>query len=192
MSHARTIGSTLAAACVALLAIGCAARFDPATVRREIVLQRGADPLGLIEVDLGRVTTELIRLAVSSGEEVPAPLQGLRGLQLAVYETPAGEAPALDTRRLSVQGWETALRLHDAERSGMVLVRGGAGTLRDLVIVAAGRRNVVYARLMGTLRPELAGTFGEVLRSEGPDGVRTLLQRFTDSAPPPAASDPGF
>ena len=183
--------SRTAAVCgiAAVLALaGCATAFSPQMVREEIVRQRGEDPRRAFELTLGRFTTLLVK-QVLAGEEGELPVAGLAGLELAVFETSPQEAPALDVTRIAVRGWEPLLRLHDETRSGMVLVRGstrasadGTGQARvaDLVVVGSGAEQVVYARLWGSLDPDLPSALGNVLRDEGTEGIRGLLSRLAD------------
>lgn len=188
----RTVGKarTLLVCVVAVMAAGCATAFSPAMIRDEIVRQRGENPRRAFEVTLGRFTTLLFRqLAGGDGEEVP--FEGLAGLELAVFEVEAGDGPALDVTRIRVRGWEPLLRLADGARSGMVLVRGGRGAWRasardapriaDLVVVGSGPRQVVYARLWGSLEPGLPRALGDVLRDDGPAGVRRVLSGLAAS-----------
>lgn len=167
---------------LALIVTGCAARFSPETVRREIVSQRGQDPLGVFELNLGRFTTLMIKSALA-GEDGTLPFAGLQQLQLAVYEAPAESGPALDVTRFSVWGWEPVLRTHDVKRSAMVLVRRRGDAVGDLVVVGAGEQKVVYARLRGRLSPDLPSALGEVARQGGPDEVRRVLTQLGEGRP---------
>ncbi len=182
----RTVGRarTALVGVAVVLAAGCVTAFSPATIRDEIVRQRGEDPRRAFEVTLGRFTTLLLRqIAAGDGEDVP--FEGLAGLELAVFEVAAGDGPALDVTRIPVRGWEPLLRLADETRSGMVLVRTGrrswrvpgreASPVADLVVVGSGPQQVVYARLWGRLDPGLPDALGGVLREDGAAGVRRLL-----------------
>lgn len=166
------------------LALGCATRFSPATIRSEIVRQRGADPLTQFELNLGRFTTYMLKTALTT-ETGEVPFAGLSELQLSVYEIPEGQGAAIDVGRIEVRGWEPVVRFGDASRSIMILVRGSgrmpwsadSGSIGDLVVVGAGRRKVVYGRLRGTLSSDLPSRLGDVFRGGGPDAV---MQVFSD------------
>jgi hypothetical protein len=59
----------------------------------------------------------------------------------------------------------------------VVLVREGRATLNDLVLLGATESNAIYARLRGTLSPELPRALGDAFQSRGPDGLRDELVR---------------
>jgi hypothetical protein len=162
---------------LALLLTSCATNFSPEMIRQEIVSQRGADPLSTFELELGRFTTLLIKSALA-GENGELPFAGLGSLQLAVYEAPSDSGPVIDVTRIEVVGWDPVLRVTNPDRSGMVLIQPRGERIADLVVVGAGTRKVVYARLNGDLDPGLATAMGDVLRSGGPEEVQRLLTRL--------------
>ena len=171
------------------LASGCATRFSPEGIRREITLQRGQDPLGVFELSLGRFTTLLIKSALA-GENGDLPFAGLREIELAVYEAPTEQGPAIDVTRIAFRGWESVIRAHDESRSALVLIRSGGfrrwgaaeddATIGDLVVVGAGRRKVVYARLRGSLSARLPSALGDALRQGGPTELQRVLTNLTE------------
>jgi len=167
------------------LALGCATRFSPSTIRSEIVRQRGLDPLTQFELNLGRFTTYMLKNALAT-EDGEVPFAGLSELQLSVYEMPERQGAAIDVTRIEVRGWEPVIRFVDASRSIMIVVRGSGklpwsdadGAIGDLVVVGAGRRKVVYGRLRGSLSPELPSALGEVFRRGGPDAVMGVFSQL--------------
>lgn len=172
--------TTIAGLALLTLLLGaCATNFTPELVRQEIVTQRGVDPLSAFELDLGRFTTLLIKSALA-GEDGELPFAGLDSLQLAVYEAPSDSGPALDVTRFVFTGWDQVLRVHDQDSSGMVLVQPRSDSIGDLVVVGAGPRKVVYARLTGRLSRDLPAALGDVLRDGGPDEVQKLLSQLGD------------
>ena len=184
----QRIGRFTAIMLLICLATGCATRFSPASIRQEIVLQQGTDPLSAFEFSLGRFTTLLLQTALA-GEDGEIPFAGLEQLQLAVYEAPNESGPALDVTRIRVNGWEPVIRAHDTTRSALVLVQSGrrwgstpnvAPTVADLVVVGAGPRKVVYARLRGTLSADLPAALAGVLRDGGPEEIRRVLMQFSE------------
>lgn len=177
MSRIRV--QSVLAVLLCLLAAGCAARFSSEIVREEIVRQRGVEPLGVFEVNLGRFSTLMLKSLVIDPER-RSPFAGLTGLQVAVYEAPSESGPAIDVTRFDVRGWEPVLRMHDSTRSALLLVRGRGErraqiVLEDLVVVGAGGRNVIYARLEGSLPADLPSMLGDVLREGGPEALRKTL-----------------
>lgn len=173
------------------LLAGCAAQFSTGAIRQEIVRQRGEDPLSVFEVNIGQFTTLLLRrsLTDSAGE---FPLSGLRKLQVAVFEMPVTQTPVIDVTRMATRGWDPVVKVHDRERSGMVLLRSTGAPSRnaspttathgDVVVIGAGQRSVVYARLQGRLSPNLPSTLGDVLRRGGPDQIRELFMELSEGA----------
>ena len=129
------------------------------------------------ELDLGRFTTLLIKTALA-GEDGDLPFAGLTSLQVAVYEAPAETGPAIDVTRIAVTGWEQVLRITDERRSGMVLIQPTSDAVGDLVVLGAGPRKVLYARLTGSLDPKLPRALGEVLREGGPDEMQRVLTQL--------------
>jgi len=173
-----THGLRIAAAVVACLALtSCATHFSPELIRKEITHQTGQDPLSAFELDLGRFTTTLLK-SVLAGDDEELPFAGLTSLQIAVYEVPNGSGPAIDVTRIKVTGWDQVLRAHNPQRSGMVLIRPKGESIGDLVVVGAGPRKVVYARLRGKLNPDLPAALGEVLQDGGPDEVQRVLEQL--------------
>jgi len=162
----------LGVALLACLSLGCATRYSPSTVRQEIVRQRGVDPRSAFELTLGRLTTYLLKSALTT-EGGDVPFAGLSELQLAVYEVPEHEGPAIDVTLFGIRGWEPTIRARDERRSIMILVRASGrlpwsdddATIGDLVVVGAGRSKVVYGRLQGTLNPELPAKLREMFKN---------------------------
>ena len=163
---------------LALFASACATNFTPELVRGEITRQRGVDPLRAFELDLGRFTTLLIKTALAGQDDGELPFAGLTSLQLAVYEAPAASGPAIDVTRIAVTGWEQVLRITDEKRSGMVLIQPKSDAVGDLVVLGAGPRKVLYARLTGRLDPKLPRALGDVLREGGPEEMQRVLSRL--------------
>ena len=159
-------------ACLTLAS--CATNFSPELIRQEITRQRGIDPLSEFELDLGRFTTLLIKSAMA-GEDDELPFAGLENLQIAVYQAPSDTGPAIDVTRIAVSGWDQVVRLHNQKKSDLVLIKPKADAVGDLVVVGAGPKKVIYARLKGTLNQDLPGRLGEVMRHGGPDEVQRVL-----------------
>ena len=179
---ASTTARLRQAVCFVLLALSltaCATPFSPELVRKEIVTQRGSDPLSTFELNLGRFTTLLIKTALA-GEDGELPFAGLGSLQLAVYEAPNDAGPAIDVTRIGVVGWEQVLRFTDEDSSGMVLIQPRGERIANLVVVGSGPNEVLYARLDGDLDPSLAESLGDVMRSGGPDEIRRVLSQLGD------------
>ena len=166
----------LLAIVLGLAAAGCATSFSPERVRSEIAAQTGADPQYVFEIQLGRVTMRTIQTALASGGGA-LPLAGLTGFDLAFYEVPAPtpEGAALDFTRMAIRGWEPVVRARQPGRSALVLAREGRTTINDLVLLGTGGSSAIYARLRGTLSPELPRALGAAFESRGPEGLRDEL-----------------
>lgn len=164
----------LALVLVLVAATGCATLYSSDTVRQAIVQQTGQNPRAAFELNLGRFTTMLAKAALADPDG-NVPFAGLERLEFAVYEMPEGSAP-IDVTLFGVRGWEPVLRSYDDKRSSMVLIRGGRGSIDDLVLVGGGPKRAIYARLQGTLSGELPQRLGDTLRDQGVDRVRELLE----------------
>jgi hypothetical protein len=107
------------------------------------------------------------------------PLAGLTGFDLAFYEVPAPgpQGAALDFTKMAVRGWEPVVRTRQPGRSALELVREGGSTIEDLVLLGTESSSAIYARLRGTLSPELPRALGDAFQSRGPDGLRDELVR---------------
>ena len=180
----RAIRMLFVVAAAAGMASGCATHFSAQAVRAEIVRQTGQDPQSVFELNLGRVTMALARQVLAgSSSDGTLPLAGLTGFELAVYGLPgsvlAGER-ALDFTAMPVRGWEPTLRFAKEGRSGVVLVRAPGESIGDLVLLAAGEKNALYARLRGMLSPELPAALGEAIQTGGTDAVQRELQSLTE------------
>jgi hypothetical protein len=165
----------------AAVAGGCATQFSAQSVRAEIVRQTGEDPQKAFEINLGPVTMALARqvLAGSTRSDGTLPLAGLTSFELAVYGAPAAAqsgARPLDFSAMPVRGWEPTLRMRDGLRSGMVLVRADGEHIGDLVMLAGGDKNVIFARLRGTLSRDLPAAIGEAVKSGSTEVVQRELQ----------------
>ena len=167
-----------------LAATACATSFSPATIRNEIVRQTGQDPQRAFEFTLGPTTMSLARavLGGSTTEGAGLPLAGLEALELAVYDAPSGAAGAgVDFTRMPITGWEPVVKSRDGARSALVLVRGERDdTIGDLVLVAAGEQQVLYARLKGRLNRKLPEALAEAVRTGGTEGVKNELMSLTE------------
>ena len=172
---------------LAALVTGCAARFSPDVVRDEIVRQRGVDPVSQFELDLGRLTTTLLRRALSTDRE-SGPFPGLRQVQVSLYEVPASDGPALDVTQFDIRGWEPMIRAKDPDRSIMILIQGDVietdegdvGEVDDLVLIGAGERLVVYGRLRGTLQPGVPARLQDMFTEGGPQRVADMLSSLNE------------
>jgi hypothetical protein len=162
---------------LALALTGCATAFSPERVRSEIAAQTGQDPRYVFELQLGRVTMRMIRTALGAPES-SLPLGGLTGFDLAFYDVPSPSA--LDFTRMAIRGWDPVVRTRGPGRSALVLVREGQATIDDLVLLGAGESTAIYARLRGTLSPELPRALGDAFQARGPEGLRDeLVQEVT-------------
>ncbi len=164
---------------------GCATSFSPDRIRSEIAAQTGADPQGVLEFTLGPTTLALARtLFASASAETEGgrqPLAGLKKLEFAVYDLSPERARTLDFTRMQVTGWEPTVRKRDEKSSALVLVRGAEGdTVGDIVLVTAGEKQAIYARLSGTLSRKLPEALGEAVSSGGTDGVKRELMSLTE------------
>jgi len=56
-------------------------------------------------------------------------------------------------------------------------VREGSATIDDLVLLGAAESSAIYARLRGTLSPELPRALGDAFQNRGPEGLRDELVR---------------
>jgi hypothetical protein len=180
MRMTREAGAGAVALALALLAAGCATRFSAQAVRTEIARQTGEDPQSVFELNLGQVTMALARhLLAGEASDGELPLAGLERFELAMYGLPAGVLDGsrrLDFTAMPVRGWEPTLRVAKEGRSGVVLVRASGEAIGDLVLLAAGEKNALYARLRGTLSRELPAALGEALESGGTEAVQRELQ----------------
>ena len=163
---------------LSLAVAGCATSFTPESVRSEIAAQTGADPQYVFEIQIGRMTMRLIRTALAGGGN-SLPLAGLTEFDLAFYDVPKPSAQGvpLDFTSMPVRGWEAVIRTRQPGRSAVVLVREGRAALEDLVLLGATESNAIYARLRGTLSPELPRALGDAFESRGPEGLRDELVR---------------
>jgi hypothetical protein len=170
-----------------LVLAGCATSFSPDRIRGEIAAQTGADPQGVFEFTLGPTTMALARTLFASASAEGAggaqPLSGLKKLEFAVYDLPAGRAQTLDFTRMRVTGWEPTVRKRDATSSALVLVRGSEGdSVGDVVLVAAGEKQAIYARLSGRLSSKLPQALGDAVSSGGTEKVKSELMSLTETA----------
>lgn len=164
---------------------GCATSFTPDRIRSEIAAQTGADPQGILEFTLGPAMLSLARALFASPSADPGgagqPLAGLTRLQFAVYDLAPGAAQALDFTRMSVTGWEPTVRKRDATSSALVLVREAEGeTVGDLVLLAAGEKQAIYARWSGRVSRKLPDAIAEAVSRGGTDGIKRALLSLTE------------
>jgi hypothetical protein len=95
----------------------------------------------------------------------------------------AAPAAGVDFTRMKVTGWAPVMRSRDGERSVLVLVRGEHGdTIGDLVLVSGGERQVLYARLRGTLSRSLPEALARAAAGGDTDAVRDELLSLTPPA----------
>ena len=158
--------------------VGCATSFSPERVRSEIAAQTGEVPQYVFEIQLGRVTMHMIRTALAGGG-TSLPLAGLTGFDLAFYDVSSSSARAapLDFTKMAIRGWDAVVRTRQPGRSAVVLVREGSATIDDLVLLGAAESSAIYARLRGTLSPELPRALGDAFQIRGAEGLRDELVR---------------
>jgi hypothetical protein len=173
-----SLAARVLATVLSLAFVGCATSFSPERVRSEIAAQTGADPQYVFEIQLGRMTMRLIRTALAGGGKT-LPLAGLTEFDLAFYDVPSPSAQGvpLDFTRMPVRGWEPLIRTRQPGRSVVVLVRESRAALDDLVLLGASESKAIYARLRGTLSPELPRALGDAFQNRGPEGLRDELVR---------------
>jgi len=165
---------------VTLVASGCATSFSPDVIRSEIARQTGADPQRAFELNLGPLTMAMTKSLLAGGTTDGAlPLEGLDALELAVYEVPA-TGVTLDFMRMPVVGWEPVVRNKTPTGSALVLVRFQGDTISDLVLIGAGEKQAIYARLRGRLSRGLPAALGEAVEQHGTDGVKSQLMSLAD------------
>jgi len=162
-----------------LTALGCASAITPQAVRSELVRQTGVQPVSEFEFDLGRLTTALLKTTIGPSPDGTLPLAGLSGFALAVYTrgeaaSAAAGAP-LDLSTFDPWGWEDVLRFRDDRTSALITLRGGTTVVHDLVLVASGPRQVVFARLRGDLPTTLPAVLRKSVESGGTEGVKRQL-----------------
>jgi len=178
----RRVCTILALVCAVLAVAGCAARISARTVRDEIVRQTGSTPSSEFELNLGYATTALVKTALGVTQDGDLPLAGLARLELAVLglgERDAARAPIVFGGIAPPWGWESSVRWKGPESSALVLVRPGDTSIRDLVLVAGGTQQVVYARLAGSLSRSLPEALRDAVAGGGPDAVRRALVEAT-------------
>jgi len=165
---------------LALLAPACAGRISPRTVRNEMVRQAGGPPSTEFEFTMGRLTTALLKRSLGPNPDGSLPLQGLTGLELAVYGLPAGvQAQRLDFSEMTPFGWENVVRYKEGGRSALVMIRGGQDSIKDLALVIAGDREVVYGRLRGRLPTTLPAAICDSVATRGTTPVKEQLLDLT-------------
>ena len=98
---------------------------------------------------------------------------------LAFYDvpSPSTQGAPLDFTKMPIRGWDPVVRTRQPGRSAVVLVREGRATVDDLVLLGAGESTAIYARLRGTLNPDLPRALGDAFQERGPDGLRDELVR---------------
>jgi hypothetical protein len=178
---ARRIALWFAATILLVGAGGCATKFSSQKIRNEIVSQTGRQPEGVFEVNVGKLTTTLIKQVVGEPGE-GTPLEGLDEIEIAVFDAPSDDGPVIDVTRIKVRGWQPWLVNHDERRSAMLLFRPKSGAEGTLVVVGAGRKKVVYGRLKGRLDPELSTELRQTLQDGGPEEVKGILTGLAEGA----------
>jgi hypothetical protein len=149
-------------------------------IRNEIARQTGQDPRGVFELSLGRPTMAIARAVLAGASpEGHLPLEGLSSFELAVYEVPVRGAD-LDFTRMPVRGWEPVVRFREGQKSAFVLVRASEEFIGDLVVVAGGAEQVLYARIRGHLSPELPDALGRTVKSGDAEAIQRELMSLTE------------
>jgi len=164
---------------LAALLPACAGRISPRSVRSELIRQAG-EPATEFELTMGRLTTALLKRSLGPRPDGSLPLEGLTGFELAVYGLPPGAATErLDFSEMTPFGWENVVRYKQGGRSALVMIRGGKDSIRDLALVVAGGREVVYGRLRGRLPATLPEAIRDSVARRGPTPVKEQLLDLT-------------
>ena len=75
---------------------------------------------------------------------------------------------------MPVRGWEPMVRTPQPGSSAVVLDREGSSSL---VLLGAGGKSAIYARLLGAPSPELPEALGDAFQGRAPDRLRDELLR---------------
>ncbi len=149
---------------------------------QDLVAERGGDrverELGL---SLGRVSTALIRgvirLGGDDGDPDAAVLEGVAGLQVAIYDVSGGDGSRrpVDLSRLERRGWETIARVRDRGEQTLIQARADGDSMRELVVVSVDDDEVVYVRLKGHLDKAVGRMMQESVAKHGAKSVTESL-----------------
>ena len=166
----------------AALLPACAGRISPGSVRSELIRQAG-EPATEFELTMGRLTTALLKRSLGPRPDGSLPLEGLTGFELAVYGLPPGAAmEPLDFSEMTPFGWENVVRYKEGGRFALVMIRGGKDSIRDLALVVADGREVVYGRLRGRLPAMLPDAIRDSVARRGTTPVKEQLFGLTGEA----------
>jgi hypothetical protein len=123
----------------------------PEDLRRDLARTAGVDLDRESGITLGRMSLAIARLA-TDGDEVP--LQGLRKVEVGVYEVSARDDEDADRAPIVLPeppGWQTVVRLHQEGEDVIVLVEPREEGIRRLLIVVADEQEWILVRVRGRI-----------------------------------------
>lgn len=132
------------------------------------------DSPGLMDTDrttaisLGPLPLRLARAVIDDDPEAEAVLKGLKAIRVYVYEIDrradrVHERLNENSRQLNRQGWQTVVRVNEADESTHVLIRERQGRIRGMAVLSSDGDELVMINMIGTLDPNmLAAYMGQV------------------------------
>ena len=158
---------------ILLASAGCYTQFSPEWSRQEIERQTGVEPGDAFEIKMGGPSLKFTQAIAANAGGLPAGFAGLTRIYLAIYDLPSGKQ--LSFSRMRFHGWDRPIRAEEGRSSLMVLTRAGEKPQTDLVVFAQNEAQFLFARLEGTLDPDVPSTLQEALRSGGFLGLKKHL-----------------
>lgn len=150
MSH-RTVLRLTCVAALTLVAAGCMTYRGPRGVEKALEEQLGVEMDREYGIKLGWTSTKIV-LALTRDDDEPALDFDLDGIGVATFVLPPGARKVrLDPESLGLDGWDTAIRVHDEDGSVLLVTRGRKGKIHEMIFVSVDDEEAVLGRLNGDL-----------------------------------------
>ncbi len=187
----------LAAIALVLTTGGCIMPFNgPAGVRRDIEEVTGKEYGQSFALTVGRSGMALTRWIVKKAEEEPLPIEGIKKVEIGIYEVrdePVPSPAAPDITTLQWPEWSPLVEIH-GENGEIVVVlseAGKGGSIRRLLLVIENDKQLVIVRLKGRLDQLIEEAMKYALeQADRPDLVDPSIEEYRrDHGPSPGAAE---
>ncbi|HEX6791381.1 MAG TPA: DUF4252 domain-containing protein [Candidatus Krumholzibacteria bacterium] len=152
-----------------LAAPGCFSSGELSGIRRDLQAQLpGSSFEKNIELSLGPIVlgmAKMVTAVVPGAHEARSWLTGVSRVQIGVYDAAIDSMPGLRMparlQSLLDDGWETAVRVRDADEAVWLLYRPDGDSVREIFVVVLDRNELVLVKAKGRLDRLIAAALDE-------------------------------
>jgi len=160
---------------------GCMPFNGPGDVRRDIQASTGMEFDRTFGMTVGRMGMGIARWAVRQSDETDIPLEGIRKVEIGVYDiTETGDRSILASGAGALwPEWSSLVEVHDDGEDVLVMSQRQDGSMRRLLFVIHGGDEMVLVRVTGDLEPMIEQVIRYALTEvDRPEVVEPVLEEY--------------